>query len=320
MNVYMDIEFKDWILGGVIREARSQTKTKIHIRYISTSRRKHPFKYFYTRYLRNVTVSFNDLIVNQRTLNYLLKQKFIAPTDLSNLRCHFTHDTKENLVQSGLIEHLKNLNKVLVLNNSDRSMLIELGVEEKKVRAIYGAVDRNLFFPSQSFQGNEFVLITGDCKGRKNPNKIFEVIASNPDLKFIICGRFWKNYARNLNVSNHNLTIQDFSMEENAYLMRAASTYMTLSLQEGGPFPVLEALASGTPVLSTPVGWVPEIIDSENGRIVGQFDSIKEISRKLRECLEMKKIVSDRDLLKGRYSWQDLSKEFFETRILDLGA
>lgn len=320
MNVYMDIEFKRWILGGVIREARSQTKTIVRVRYISTSRKKHPFKYFYTRYLRNITIKADDLIVNQRTLDYLLKHKFIAPADLSNLRCHFTHDTKENLVQSGLIEHLKKLKRVLVLNNSDRSMLIELGVEEKKVRAIYGAVDRKLFSPSEDFKKREFVLVTGDCKSRKNPKKILDVIKSNPDVMFIICGRFWKSYTKDLKVNNPNLMIRDFSMEENAYLMRAASAYMTLSLQEGGPFPVLEALASGTPVLSTPVGWVPEIIDSNNGRIVGQSDSIKEISHKLRECLDMKKIVSDRDLLKGKYTWQTLSKEFFETQIMDSGA
>ena len=312
MNVYMDMEFKDWILGGVIREASLLTKSDINIRYISTSRRKRPFSYLITRYLKKIKVDKHDLIVNQGTLNYLLSKGMISKADLPGLRCHFTHDTQENLTKSGLIEILKSIRQVLVLNKSDYSMLKNLGVEENRLRIIYGAVDRKLFYPAENSNYQDFVLITGDCRARKNPGKVLEVVTYNPNLNFVICGRYWKKFISGLETQFQNLTVFDFSMEQNALLMREANAYRTLSLQEGGPFPVLEALASGTPVLSTPVGWVPEIVNHQNGRIVTHSSSVKEISDQLRECLAMKRHTRANDLLNGEYTWQDLSAEFFE--------
>lgn len=45
--------------------------------------------------------------------------------------------------------------------------------------------------------------------------------------------------------------------------------YVCFSLFEGGPLPVLEAMACGIPCISTPVGQVPEVIqNNENGFIV----------------------------------------------------
>jgi len=320
MNVYMDIEFKNWILGGVIREARMLTENDINIRYISTSRRKQPFSYVVSRYLKKIKVNKHDLIVNQGTLNYFLSAGMISKADLPGIRCHFTHDTEENLTKSGLIEILKSIRQVLVLNKSDYSMLRNLGVEEKRLRIIYGAVDRKLFHPARNSDYQDFVLITGDCKGRKNPGKVLEVVSYNPDLNFIICGRYWKKFISKLETQYQNLTVLDFSMGQNALLMREASAYMTLSLQEGGPFPVLEALASGTPVLSTPVGWVPEIVNQQNGRIVAHSSSVKEISDQLRECLGMKEHTWADDLLNGKYTWQELSEEFFEIPNEELGG
>lgn len=312
MNVYMDTEFKDWILGGVIREASLLAESEINIRYISTSRRKRTLKYLINRYLKKIKVNKHDLIVNQGTLNYLVSKGMISKADLPGIRCHFTHDTQENLTKSGLIEILKSIRQVLVLNKSDYSMLRNLGVEENRLRIIYGAVDRKLFYPVENSNYRDFVLITGDCKARKNPRKILEVVTYNPDLNFIICGRYWNKFISGLERQLQNLTVFDFSMEQNALLMREASAYMTLSLQEGGPFPVLEALASGTPVLSTPVGWVPEIVNYQNGRIVAHSSSVKEISDQLRECLAMKEHTWADDLLNGKYTWQELSAEFFE--------
>ncbi len=312
MNVYMDIQFKDWILGGVLREASQATSLEVKTRYISTSRRKHPLNYVTNRYLRKIRIQKGDLIVNQRTLFYFVQRGLIAKSHLASLRCLFTHDSPQHLVESGNIETIKLLNQVLVLNKADHSMLSNLGVEQSRIRIIYGAVDRNIFYPAKDSEYDNFVLITGDCKGRKNPQKIFEVISSNPDLNFIICGRNWKNLERNIESKLPNLKILEFSMKLNAKLMRTASTFMTLSLQESGPFPVLEALASGTPVLATPVGWIPEVVHPQNGRIVDHSSSLAEISLRLHECINLKRIVGSEDLLYGKFTWAELSKEFFE--------
>lgn len=65
--------------------------------------------------------------------------------------------------------------------------------------------------------------------------------------------------------------------------------YVCFSICEGGPMPVLEAMACGVPCLSTPVGHVPEVIEhGTNGWIVNTEHELR---------FTLKCLASDRMLL-----------------------
>ncbi len=51
---------------------------------------------------------------------------------------------------------------------------------------------------------------------------------------------------------------------------RAADVFATPSLAENAPLVVIEALSCGTPVLASAVGGIPELLDSDAGRLVPQ--------------------------------------------------
>ena len=311
MNVVLDKEFKNWILGGIIRDASLVSKIQFDTKYVTTSRRTNPVDYLKLKHFKQLTLKENDLIINQKTLQFLLRNNLVPRSSLPHLRCFYTHDTPEHLVKSKLIEDLNAMKRVLVMNKFDYEMLVNLGVTDSKLRTVYGAVDRKKFYPSSNLKRPEFVLVTGDAKGRKNPFKVLEVISENKDLKFIICGRYWKEFVTHTKKELSNLEIVDFSHETNEELMRTASAFMTLSLQEGGPYPVLEALASGTPVVSTQVGWVPEIVNEKNGRIISQDAAPSEVGARLKECILLKGEVHGRDLLNGKYTWVELADKLF---------
>ena len=59
-------------------------------------------------------------------------------------------------------------------------------------------------------------------------------------------------------------------------LLSAMRVFVNPSLWEAGPYTVLEAAAIGVPVVSTPVGFVPEVIqvDGREGRLVPLEDSV----------------------------------------------
>ena len=58
-------------------------------------------------------------------------------------------------------------------------------------------------------------------------------------------------------------------------LMRQASIFVRPSTLEGMPLTVLEAMASGLPVIATPVGGTPELVeDGVNGYLVPVDDHV----------------------------------------------
>ena len=64
------------------------------------------------------------------------------------------------------------------------------------------------------------------------------------------------------------------SYDEVAGLYAALDAYVVPSRQEGGPKGVLEAMASGVPLVTTRVGQAPELVrDGENGRLVDVEDA-----------------------------------------------
>jgi len=59
-----------------------------------------------------------------------------------------------------------------------------------------------------------------------------------------------------------------------AEMMRAADLFVLPSRFDNLPCAVVEALASGLPVVSTTVGGIPELVDERNGRLVPPDDAV----------------------------------------------
>jgi len=68
--------------------------------------------------------------------------------------------------------------------------------------------------------------------------------------------------------------------------LKAADVFVNTSLSEGMPLSILEAMATGLPVISTPVGGIPDIIkDKENGFLVSP-KNYKELALALQKLFE----------------------------------
>ena len=94
-------------------------------------------------------------------------------------------------------------------------------------------------------------------------------------------------------------------------LAREASALLSISHNEGGPFPVIEALASGTPVLATNTGFCKELINKENGLVVDVPSDLLTIARSLDKVIGLKPKVFRSDLLPDGHSWQEFAKKLY---------
>jgi glycogen synthase len=175
-----------------------------------------------------------------------------------------------------------------------------------RTRVIPNVVDERVFHPGNGTAGAGRLLTAGLLNdGRKGVDIVLEALRQVPDTPGLdIAGdgarrAEYEELAIRLGlrdvVTFHGLLTKPAL----ARLMRSARLFVLGSRYENNPCVVLEALASGLPVVATRVGGVPELLDETNGVRVDpgdpeglargitealhrQFDR-KEIARRARE-------------------------------------
>jgi glycosyltransferase involved in cell wall biosynthesis len=176
----------------------------------------------------------------------------------------------------------------------------------------YGAVDHSLYLPMSEEETIDeiYVLIVGIMSKRKSPELIKKVINLNPKINFLIHGNSWESVWQGEEIPQ-NLRILEFDKNLHPQLMRRASCLLTLSELEGGPYPTLEALASGTPVVATRTGWNSEVIKRGNGILVKDLSDTIQISESLAAAIGLKIKVRNNNLLPDYCSWENVGVSLF---------
>lgn len=116
------------------------------------------------------------------------------------------------------------------------------------------------------YQGDYFILAVGDLIKRKNHQSIIRALVQLDDkFKLFICGTGVEHDNLSDLVDSLGLKNKVFFLgfrNDIAQLMAAADVLVFPSIHEGLPVSVMEAMASGLPVIATKIrGIVPDLID-----------------------------------------------------------
>lgn len=308
-NVFILNKHKSWILEGLVRESATKQGLKVKFSYLPYLKRE----YFFPQLSRNIfhhKKANCEIYVHHQILD-VVKGRHLEGN--SQKRLLLTHFEPAERVPINVLKFLSRWERILVQNQAMKNQLVEkspLDIESKIV-VYYGAIDRSVYFPNSTKRRGGIVLIVGDCKPRKNPGLVREVIKHCKDIKFVIHGYGWEDY---LDVHNKkefpNLEYRRFSLENNPSLMREASILLSLSTIEGGPIPLLEALASGTKVICTNTGFAKEIVRDNMGIVLSTQSTAAEISYAIRDCLHNLE-SRECDLLNGRFTWRELAEKIY---------
>jgi len=290
-----------WILEAFAKESANAVGEQIRFKRIPTRRRE---------FLNPSNWRVHDapelspkkvLFLHHETL--LRNKQELLGLDARVLLTHFEDD---NHISPELLFKLEEISRIVVQNEGMLNLLIRHGIAPSKIRVGYGAVDRAVYHPQKVRASQEFVLVVGDCKPRKNPELISKVILENLNRKFIIHGLHWSKYLSKEVLNSPNLKLINFSKARNPLLMRQARLLLSLSIKEGGPIPVLEALASGTPVLATNTGFCKEVIPSAYGAVIPLNSNPKEVSVIMNSLWKKKDECWSKDLLSDKFTWLEL--------------
>jgi glycosyltransferase involved in cell wall biosynthesis len=207
-----------------------------------------------------------------------------------------------------LRRHAARIERVQVTHRELRELVLEAGVAPERVFQIPIGVDLGRFpagnhaagaaarttlgvpataFVVGSFQKDGVGLREGlEPKLIKGPDTLVATLAtlraSVPELFVLLTGRA-RGYVRSelerLAIPNahHNFG----SRGELAGAYHALDAYLVTSRQEGGPKGVLEAMATGVPVVTTRVGQAPEVVDNGRNGLLADVDDVEGLAAAL---------------------------------------
>ncbi len=111
--------------------------------------------------------------------------------------------------------------------------------------------------PPVSLGEGPLVLFVGRLEPQKNPHRFLQVAALVPEARFAMAGDGWMR--AEVEARSGNVLVLGPRADARA-LMASADVMLMTSDSEGQSIAVLEALAAGTPVVTTPVAGMRELV------------------------------------------------------------
>ena len=174
--------------------------------------------------------------------------------------------------------------KIISVSASTKDDLLEiLKVPEYKVEVIHEGLDESYFngslsnYKSSFFNknvglndGDEYFLFIGERRPHKNLARLIEAFSifkqKTPNkMKLVLGGKKYANYkepekkAQELNLTNEVIFLGYIPEDDLQFLYKNARCFIFVSIYEGFGIPILEAMACGTPIITSNISSMPEV-------------------------------------------------------------
>jgi glycosyltransferase involved in cell wall biosynthesis len=242
------------------------------------------------------------------TRRYLLEEADREPSFASTLNSHnwpqWQIDRLEREIE--LADH------ILVGSSFVKDTFIDEGVPEKKLVVIPYGANTSLFRPAENIKkpSSSFnVLFVGQISQRKGLSylqRAYERI-HGPDTSLTLVGQFQDDGSSLMPWRHLFRHIPHVPRVELARLFQEADVFVFPTLVEGMPLAVVEAMASGLPVITTPNGPGDIVRDEVDGYIVPPRDinAIVDRLETLRDNPELRESMSANARIRSQeFTWK----------------
>jgi glycosyltransferase involved in cell wall biosynthesis len=218
--------------------------------------------------------------------------------------------------------------RLIAVSDALAEKMRSIGIHSDKIVVLPNGVDLEFFSPgNQDIERQRLgltgpvLLSAGALKTAKGHDIAIELLTRAPDVTLVVAGGGpdedkLHSLARQLGVQHRVRFTGRIGPSDLLAYYRAADALVLMSEREGMPNVILESLACGTPVIASPVGGIPEMINKpEVGLLVRQrdVDGLEEAWHELQ--LDLPQADSVRACAK-KYSW-DRSIQGLKNVILE---
>ncbi|MFD8997343.1 glycosyltransferase family 4 protein [Streptomyces abikoensis] len=235
----------------------------------------------------------------------------------------------------------RRLPSVLTVSGSSRQEIVDhLGVRRERVHVVHIGADTDLFSPDPSVAEVPGRIVTTSSadvplKGLIHLiDALAAVRARHPDAHLVVVGKRAEDGPVATAIRRHGLEnavefVKGITDEELVDLVRSAQVACVPSLYEGFSLPAAEAMATGTPLVATTGGAIPEVAgpDGETCLAVppGDADALAAgLSRLLGDAdLRRRLGAAGRERVLARFTWRQAAigtAEHYRAAIARAGA
>jgi len=225
---------------------------------------------------------------------------------------------------------IRRADKIITVSQSEREQIINFyKIQPEKIDFVYNGVDYENFAKEFSEEEKEkvrqkynlpqkFLLYIGTFQPRKNIPVLIEAIKSL-DIKLILAGnRNARNFDKKINEVIEKNNFQNkvifpgwIDEEDKPALLQIADCFVFPSLYEGFGIPIVEAMAAGTPVISSNKTSLPEV--GKDGALFCDPKNTDEFSKRIYQAIADENLKAD-IIKRGSeiaklYSWQKTAEK-----------
>ncbi|MFA4952599.1 MAG: glycosyltransferase family 4 protein [Candidatus Pacearchaeota archaeon] len=235
----------------------------------------------------------NDFFVNKFSFNFVDKIIAITPWELDILK-KYSEENKIKVIPNGM-------DKIL-----------------------FRKIKNNQFKKKNKIKEKNLVLFFGRLNPTKGPEKLAQV-AINISNKRKDIAFFWvgpdegkAEEVKNLIKGHKNMKYLGpiKGKEKIAEMYQASDVYVLPSYREGLPLTLFEAMASGLPIIASPVNGVPfEMTEGENGFFsnYGDLKSLEENILKIIDNPNLAKQISKNNIEKSKeFDWDTITRRYLD--------
>ncbi len=260
--------------------------------------------------------------------------------DIRRKLWHFSNNPKRQAQEA---------DRIIAVSGSTAYDLSDIyGVDSGKINIVYSGITEDFFREHTREElwhvrakyklPERFILSLSTIEPRKNilgTVKAFELFKNNmcgvglptsDDCKLVIAGRPGWLYKETFEAIKKSKWREDIKYidfvedEDKPALYKLAELFVYPSIYEGFGFPVLEAMASGTPVITSACSSLPEVV--EDAALMADPFNISDIAWTMEEVVRDKNLASflrGKGLVQARkFSWQKCAEETL--KILRMGV
>jgi glycosyltransferase involved in cell wall biosynthesis len=215
-------------------------------------------------------------------------------------------------------------NIIIAVSTQVKKELISLGISEQKIIVISNGVDLEEFFPGEVDRSKWHLpeqvplgLFVGDIRSnRKNLDTILKAMVQVPKLHLLVVGALegssYPKLAVDLGIANR-VSFLDYK-DNVSEIMRLADLFIFPSRYEACSLVILEAMASGLPVITASTTGGSELITPESGLILNDpenfYDLAEKIIQLIQESITLKKMGQAARKVAEEHSWRSKASAY----------